>query len=176
MRKFCSRNRLILVLNGWYVRTRGTLSTFITLFGRIIFRWGKTITTVSKERNHLLWSQKEVTIARANATQAEKLAVRDRTSAVLRMERRKMEEVESVSVIVVDRNLNSSTRNAQGDVQKGEFYFRDNESELKCRVEVCNEVNKGFQLLSPARSSLAPTPPAHSIGVQLETAIFQADC
>ena len=87
-----------------------------------------------------------------------------------------MEEVESVSVIVVDRNLNSSTRNAQGDVQKGEFYFRDNESELKCRVEVCNEVNKGFQLLSPARSSLAPTPSAHSIGVQLETAIFQADC
>ena len=34
MRKFCSRNCLILVLNGWYLRTRGTLSTVITLFGR----------------------------------------------------------------------------------------------------------------------------------------------
>lgn len=73
-----------------------------------------------------------------------------------------MEEVVSVSVVVVDRNLNSSTRNAYGDVQKREFYFRNNESELKCRVEVCNEVNKGFQFFSPARSSLAPTPPTHS--------------
>lgn len=73
-----------------------------------------------------------------------------------------MEEVVSVSVIVVDRNLNSSTSNAYGDLQKGEFDFRDNESELKCRVEVCNEVNKGFQFLFPARSGLATTPPAHS--------------
>ena len=63
-------------------------------------------TAVSKERNHLLRSHMEVIIARAKVTQVERLALGDRTFAVLRMERRKMEVVVSVSVFVVDRLLN----------------------------------------------------------------------
>lgn len=63
-----------------------------------------------------------------------------------------MEVVVSVSAFVVDRRLNSSIRNPYGDVQKGEFYFKDSGSELKYRVEACDKVNKGFQFLSPARS------------------------
>ena len=58
----------------------------------------------------------------------------------------------SVSAFVVDRRLNSNIRNPLGDVPKGEFYFKDSGSELKCRVEVFDKVNKGFQFLSPARS------------------------
>ena len=48
----------------------------------------------------------EVIIARAKVTQVERLSLGDRTFAVLRMERRKMEVVVSVSVFVVDRLLN----------------------------------------------------------------------
>jgi len=43
--------------------------------------------------------------------QAEKLAERDRALAMLRMERRKMEVIMSVSVFVMDRRQNSSIRN-----------------------------------------------------------------
>lgn len=48
-------------------------------------------------------SHKEVIIAREKVSQAEKLALRDRTFAGLTMKRRKREVVLSVRVFVVDR-------------------------------------------------------------------------
>ena len=48
----------------------------------------------------------------------EELAVRDSTLAVIRMKRREMEVVLSISFLVEGRGLNSIFRNAQGDIEK----------------------------------------------------------
>ena len=61
---------------------------------------------LGEECNHLSGSHEKVIIVRAKSTQAEKLAVRESKFAAIRMEKREMEVVVSVSVLVVDRGFN----------------------------------------------------------------------
>jgi len=80
---------------------------------QIIFKQRNGITTLREESNHLPRTHMEVIIVGAKSTQAEKLAVRNSTFAVIRMESgRKMKVVMSISSLVEDRRLNPIIRNA----------------------------------------------------------------
>ena len=70
------------------------------------------ITTLCKKCNHVPRFNQEVIVVGAKSTQAEELALRNSTLAVVKMKRRETEVVVSICFLVEDRGLDLIIRNA----------------------------------------------------------------
>ena len=70
---------------------------------QIMLEGSTRITTLCKKCSHVPRFNQEVTVVGAKSTQAEELAVRDSTLAVVRMKIREMEVVVSICFLVEDR-------------------------------------------------------------------------